>query len=167
MTSNSKTPAHVFSCFSPENENPIALVVVPTNSADAEVFDPTKSSVKKIRRTFSFLQDDWEEARKALENIPPTATMFHNSIVAFFDVASGAKVIEFYWINGSKKRNLLTYQVWMQGNFVNFQKTQNIISATGVAQALGAEIVNERSRVDASVSVSRKSSLPDPFGKKR
>ncbi|MBB4129650.1 hypothetical protein [Xanthomonas sp. 3075] len=167
MTSNSKTPAHIFSCFLPENKNPIALVVVPENPDDAEILDPTKASTKQIGSRFSLVQDDLEEAQKALENIPPTATSFHNSLVAFFDIASGAKVIEFYWIDGSKKRHLLTYQVWMQGSLVKFQKTQSIISATGVAQALGTEIVNERSRLDASVSVSPKSSLPDPFGKKR
>ncbi|MEA9753135.1 hypothetical protein VDG03_19375 [Xanthomonas campestris pv. raphani] len=103
MTSNSKTPAHIFSCFLPENENSIALVVVPKNPADAEVLDPTKASTKQIGSRFSLVQDDLEEAQKALENIPPTATSFHNSLVAFFDIASGAKVIEFYWIDGSKK----------------------------------------------------------------
>ncbi|APP73948.1 hypothetical protein BJD12_00260 [Xanthomonas vesicatoria ATCC 35937] len=167
MTSNSKPQAHIFSCFSPEKENPIALVVVPTNPADAEVLDPTKASEKQIKSRFSLVQNDLEEAQKALENIPPMATSFHKSLVAYFDIASGAKVIEFYWFDASKKRHLLTYQVWMRENFVEFQQTQSLISATGVAQNLGAEIVSEKSRLDASVSVSRKSSLSGLDGKKR
>ncbi|MBO9828772.1 hypothetical protein J7373_10980 [Xanthomonas sp. A2111] len=166
MTSNSKTAAHIFTCRSKEGKKNVAFVVVPADPKKAEFFNPGQASEKQILSRFYPVQGDLGEARNAIENIPPTATSFHSSLVAYFDVASGAKVIEFFWFDSSKKRHLLTYQIWKDGASVHLQQAQSLIAATGLAQAIGDEIIKEKSRLDASASALRKSSLRGLGGKK-
>ncbi|MRH02669.1 hypothetical protein GIY21_20415 [Xanthomonas sontii] len=167
MTSNSKTAAHIFTCRSLGGKKNVAYVVVPADPENAEVFDLTKAGKKQVASRFSPVQRNFEEARRALEAIPPTALSFNKSIVKFFDFSTGAQVIEFYWIDDLDRMHTLAYQIELQGSSFVFQRAQNLVAATGTAQVLSDKILKKKSKAGVSVSVSRKASLPGPGGRKR
>ncbi|MBB5769427.1 hypothetical protein [Xanthomonas euroxanthea] len=164
MTTQPKDPAYRFICRRFGDEETRAIAVVPVDSSKAQIFSSTSDSEKRIERRFSLLDDDFNSARKALEAVPPTTLSFYNSLIQFFDTATGAKVIEFFWVDSKGKTHPLTYQVVDQdGNFA-LQRSQNLIAATGSAQALSARILMQRSQLDASASAS--ASPKDPSGSK-
>ncbi|MDC8640596.1 MULTISPECIES: hypothetical protein [Xanthomonas] len=156
MTTQPKDPAYRFTCRRLGDKETRAIAVVPIDSSKAQIFSSTSNSEKKIERRFSLLDDDFDSARTALEAVPPTTLSFYNSLIKFFDTTTGAKVIEFFWVDRKGQTHPLTYQVVDQDGHFALQRSQNLIAATGSAQALSARILKQRSQLDASASASSK-----------